>query len=227
MTATTGSAYAISDLARLADVTPRTVRYYVAQGLLPAPGHPGPGARYPESALARLRLIRELQRNHLPLAEIRTRLGALSDAEVATLVAAPQLTPPASALEYVRDLLDGSSPWAPAPVVSTPPTALPASPASPVPPARAAGRASFVPLASLRQAADSAIGALSPAPGALRAEALGLAEPSGMPTRSQWDRISLTPDIELHIRRPLSRLDSRRVERLVSIAHDVLKEDRP
>jgi DNA-binding transcriptional MerR regulator len=136
--ATTDSAYAISDLARLADVTPRTIRYYVAQGLLPSPGHSGPGARYSEPTLARLRLIRELQRGHLPLAEIRTRLAALSDAEVATLIAAPQTMPSTSALEYVRDLLDTSSRRAAAPPASTLPPALTASPTSS---ARPAGRA--------------------------------------------------------------------------------------
>ena len=29
--------YSLADLARLADVTPRTVRYYIAQGLLQSP----------------------------------------------------------------------------------------------------------------------------------------------------------------------------------------------
>ena len=65
--------YSLADLARLADVTPRTVRYYVAQGLLPSPDAAGPATRYGEGHLLRLRLIRHLQREHLPLAEIRTR----------------------------------------------------------------------------------------------------------------------------------------------------------
>ena len=34
--------YSLADLARLAGVTPRTVRYYVAQGLLPSPEPPDP-----------------------------------------------------------------------------------------------------------------------------------------------------------------------------------------
>jgi hypothetical protein len=37
--------------------------------------------------------------------------------------------------------------------------------------------------------------------------------------------VSLTPDIELHIRRPLSRLENKRVERLITIAREVLRED--
>ena len=80
--------YSITDLARLSGVTPRTVRYYVAQGLLPSPEQAGPSTRYGEGHLARLRLIRRLQREHLPLAEIRARLAPLGDDEVEQLVAA-------------------------------------------------------------------------------------------------------------------------------------------
>ena len=69
--------YSLTELADLAGVTPRTVRYYLAQGLLPAVGQTGPGAKYDERHLARLRLIRRLQTEHLPLAEIRRRLDDL------------------------------------------------------------------------------------------------------------------------------------------------------
>jgi hypothetical protein len=33
--------------------------------------------------------------------------------------------------------------------------------------------------------------------------------------------------VEIHIRRPLSRIEQRRVERLLTIARQVLKEDKP
>jgi len=45
--------YSLNDLARLADVTTRTIRYYVAQGLLPSPEVAGPATRYGEGHLAR------------------------------------------------------------------------------------------------------------------------------------------------------------------------------
>ena len=45
------------------------------------------------------------------------------------------------------------------------------------------------------------------------------------PTRSQWDRISLAPDIELHVRRPLSRFQNRAVDRLIGVARQLLEED--
>ncbi len=44
--------------------------------------------------------------------------------------------------------------------------------------------------------------------------------------RSQWERIALTPDIELHVRRPLSRRDNRLVERLIAFARQLQGEDK-
>jgi hypothetical protein len=44
-------------------------------------------------------------------------------------------------------------------------------------------------------------------------------------TRSQWERIALGPDLELHVRRPLSRHQNRAVDRLVGLARQLLEED--
>ena len=95
--------YSLADLARLADVTPRTVRYYVAQGLLPSPDAAGPATRYGEGHLARLRLIRRLQRDHLPLAEIRARLERMGDDEVEAALAATRRRGAAAADVHGRD----------------------------------------------------------------------------------------------------------------------------
>ena len=43
--------------------------------------------------------------------------------------------------------------------------------------------------------------------------------------RSHWERIPLTGDIELHVRRPLSRVDNRRVDRLLEQARQILIEE--
>jgi hypothetical protein len=43
--------------------------------------------------------------------------------------------------------------------------------------------------------------------------------------RSQWERIALTPDVELHIRRPLTRSLNKSVDRLITIARELLQED--
>ena len=125
--------YSIADLARLTGTTVRTIRYYLAQGLLPASGESGPGAHYGEGHLDRLRLTRRLQEQHLPLAEIRVRLAAMTDEDVAVLASEPfeRETPATSALDYVRNLLGPSS----APIAPT------AGPAPSAPPVAAASRA--------------------------------------------------------------------------------------
>ncbi|HUQ77540.1 MAG TPA: MerR family transcriptional regulator [Patescibacteria group bacterium] len=187
--------YSLTELAALAGVTPRTVRFYLAQGLLPSPGATGPGVKYGEDHLDRLRLIRRLQREHLPLAEIRTRLAGLDGSEIALLADAvlpaddasmPPVDPADTALDYVRRLLRPAS---------EPPRLL----------------------KRMAMAAEAPAPAYSTAPPP---------EPSPPPVeRSQWERVALTPDIELHVRRPLSRPQSRKVDRLVSIARELLEED--
>ncbi|MGH1558962.1 MerR family transcriptional regulator [Caulobacter segnis] len=53
--------YTARELAALCDVSERTVRYYVAEGLLPPPAARGRGANFDDSHLTRLRLIRAMQ----------------------------------------------------------------------------------------------------------------------------------------------------------------------
>jgi Predicted transcriptional regulators len=154
----------LTELADRAGVSVRTVRYYIQQGLLPKPEARGPGAHYTDEHLDRLLLIRRLQREHLPLAEIRRVLEA----------SAGELTAPRSARDYIRSVLGQ------APMLAESATLYSAAPPD-EPPA---------------------------------------------PSRSQWERVTLAPDIELHIRRPLSRAVNKQVERLIDAAHDIFQEDR-
>lgn len=214
---TDGARYAIGDLAGLAGSTPRTIRYYVAQGLLPPPGGVGAGAHYTDAHLARLRLIRRLQRQHQPLSEIRQRLASLGDQEVAALVAddAEAETPPDSALEYLRTVLAGP----------------PAGRASEAPATYSVPLASAPAPAQLSRALRPRrwIGMPSDSPRALPAMPDTVVEPeaAGTELRSQWDRIAITPNIEIHVRRPLGRLENKRVERLITIARQLLREEQP
>ena len=57
----------------------------------------------------------------------------------------------------------------------------------------------------------------------LRSATAGMKPPVGW-DRSQWERIALTPDIELHVRRPLTREGNKRLERLIEEARRILKE---
>ena len=68
------SRYAIQDLADLADVSRRTVRYYVQEGLTPAPLGVGRGRHYAQAHLNRLLQVKELQAAGRTLDEIRATL---------------------------------------------------------------------------------------------------------------------------------------------------------
>jgi DNA-binding transcriptional MerR regulator len=198
------SSFSLADLCDLAGVTPRTVRFYIAQGLLRPPSGAGPSARYEDGHLYRLRLIKRLQKEHLPLAEIRMRLDALGDQEVERLVLepAPQVD---SAADYVARVLGSKGASKPA-WSSTPPAPMPAPGPDP---------------ASLRSAiAEPAASYVLPAMAAPEPAATG---PETV--RSQWERIALTPDVELHIRRPLSRQQNRQLDRLLEAARQILKEE--
>jgi DNA-binding transcriptional MerR regulator len=76
----------IQELADRAEVTTRTIRYYVEQGVLPPPERGRP-AEYKEEHVARLALIKRLKAQYLPLEEIRDTMQRLSLQEVEALVA--------------------------------------------------------------------------------------------------------------------------------------------
>jgi DNA-binding transcriptional MerR regulator len=179
----------IAELARAAKVTTRTVRYYVQQGLLPQPGSRGPGTRYDVGHLDRLQLIKRLQREHLPLAEIRRRLEAMDDAAVREALLESPAVKPSPALSYVHKVL---------------------------------GQAE----ASPRVAAPSLFAQSEAA--ALRRPDRSISEEPPLwrrPDRTSWERIVLGPEIELHIRRPLTRDENRKVERIIHAARHLLEEE--
>ena len=189
-------------LAAAADVSTRTVRYYIQQGLLPAPESRGPGAHYGAEHLARLRVIKRLQREHLPLAEIRRRLEAMAPDEIQRLAAESEAKrPPSSARDYIRAAMSGG------------PAMLKAS----LPPSPRRARAEEPPPMLMAELAMPMASSFpSPEP-----------RTPNPTTRAQYDRITLAPDVELHIRRPLSREGNRQVERLLQAARAIFEEDTP
>jgi DNA-binding transcriptional MerR regulator len=139
----------LGELTEEAGVSVRTVRYYIAEGLLPPPEGAGPASAYTPGHLNRLRLIQRLKESYLPLKEIRRRLSGLDDGEIETILAgeedalaaneAAEASPDASlagAREYLA-LLESREAYRtePLPFVSpsagaTPATPAPASPAT-------------------------------------------------------------------------------------------------
>ncbi len=97
-TTTTRKEWKLAELAAEVGVSPRTVRYYVQRGLLPAPPFKGPDTVYGEDHLLRLKAIRALQAKFLPLDAIQVELARLGPDELKALSEAdPTQVPPAAA----------------------------------------------------------------------------------------------------------------------------------
>ncbi|MEO8437749.1 MAG: MerR family transcriptional regulator, partial [Chloroflexota bacterium] len=167
-------------------------------------GQTGPGSKYDAGHLARLRLIKRLQGEHLPLAEIRHRLEMLDEDEIRELAGSDgPITPPGTALEYLRSVLGEPGRG------------------------RSATRSSMPALARMSAPVPVAGSNLAETPPRYALGAELASEPVVRPIeRSQWERIVLAPDVELHIRRPLSRAQNKGIDRLVTIARELLEEDR-
>jgi len=133
----------LAELTEAADVSTRTVRYYIAEGLLPPPEGSGPASVYTAGHLARLRLIQHLKAAYLPLKEIRRRLAGLSDAEVETALQEMDVAPEVAsshadaAMAPARDYLAVLEQRAPyrsvassrqAPMEPPPPVSFPSAP---------------------------------------------------------------------------------------------------
>ncbi len=233
--------YTIADLARLADVTPRTVRYYVQRGILPSPTAAGPATRYGDRHLSRLRLIRRLQREHLPLAEIRARLERVEDGDVERALAAPEPpdgvppTSPGETLAFVRQLMTraGVAPRFYGTPASGPDDAPPPAGPDPIDGFERAVPDEF-PIRELPGAPDTA-GApqprpftppMAPAVVPLRPSVpAGPSTPRQVTDRSTWERMRITADIEIHVRRPLDRRANKRVEQLARIARELFEDE--
>jgi len=182
--------FELSELCEQAGVTPRTVRYYVQQGLLTGPGM-GPGTKYGRDHLDRLLLIRQLQREHLPLAEIRKHLARLDDDQVAAALHATSGEKEADALVVES----GGEPYG-----------------------------------SRESVADYVAGVLREPRSSGSRPAMSASASRGEPRpvsyeRDRWDRYRLADDVEIHVRRPLSRETNRRVEKLLKAARNILGEE--
>jgi DNA-binding transcriptional MerR regulator len=221
--------YSLSELTDEAGVSVRTVRYYIAEGLLPPPVTAGPRSFYAKSHLDRLRLIDRMKASYLPLKEIRRRLTALDDDEIRRLAepeaaaraprtAAPRAIaetaprPSDSASSYIARLLHRQTP------------APPAAPAAPAPSVHLAVRTPD----SMRGEAGTPFEELGDEAGRFLVEPIAapsagtvLPLPDTEVEAGSWRRISLGEDAELLIRDEIYQRKRDRVDWLVGWARKV------
>lgn len=194
----------LADLAATSGLEARTIRSWVAQGLLPAPLNRGPAARYPADTLERVLAIRAMRDVlGMPLAEIRKELLVASPEQIRAYASRVQgreqevsfsmrelraAPPESSALDYIGAIRARAE----VAVALPDPGAAPAT-----------------------------------APPALGFEALehrlgGHLEPARKARAEEWFRILITPDVELTVRAPLDAEQRVRLERCADLIRDVL-----
>jgi DNA-binding transcriptional MerR regulator len=74
----------LADIAEASGLPARTIRFYIARGLLSGPVKGGRGAAYTADHLAQLNRIKNLQAQGLTLSEIAHRIGELSQSATAS-----------------------------------------------------------------------------------------------------------------------------------------------
>ena len=97
------TSYKLDELAAAAGVSPRTVRYYVQRGLLPAPAFRGRDTAYSGEHLLRLRAIKRLQESFLPLDAIQAELEKSSREELEGLAAGGDKPRPPAPIPGLHD----------------------------------------------------------------------------------------------------------------------------
>jgi DNA-binding transcriptional MerR regulator len=180
----------IEELAERTQTPVRTVRYYIAEKMLPGPGARGKGAIYSEDHLLRLRLIRRLAERRTPLAEIREVMARVSGDEIRGLLAEEETLIRArdkravSPRAYISALLDQAQ-------ASQRPARSPYKSASPLR-SHAAQSAPATPAIPTTPATQT----------------------------SAWRRVELAPGVELHIQEELEEQNRLLIARALALGAD-------
>ena len=211
--------YTIGKLAEAANTTPRAIRYYTAEGLLPPPLTAGRYARYSDSQRNRLRLIQRLKNAYLPLAAIRTQIAALTDAQIESLLAESAKLPDTNPDEGPNEPLNQKN------VRLQIQTTKPHSEQS-----GEAYVAQILAVTGQIQRTQSEVGETAKTEKPRRALLVSPvfrpaeAEETKLEVREIWERIPLSADAELQIRIPDSLERRERLERLIDATRTLFAE---
>jgi DNA-binding transcriptional MerR regulator len=195
----------LADLAAASGLEPRTIRSWIAQGLLPPPLTRGPAARYPADTVQRLLAIQAMREVlGMSLADIRMELLVANAEQIAAHAARAADLPrhsgnhknpgreqaSKSALDYIARLRVAEA-------------SMPGDSAAP----------------SLHEQQP-------PAPSGFEALERHLGQGKAVSTRKsraeEWLRIPVTPDIELSARGPLDPAQRTRLERCADLIRSIL-----
>ncbi len=210
----------LAQLADRAGIEARTIRSWIAQGLIAGPSTRGRGASYPAETLTRLLAIKALRdRYGMPMARIRQELMLASADAIRSWAREGEGLPPdaaaptpqaGSALDYLRALRATSA------GDKGGPAAAPAFPAKGKPPP---GKAPIMALEEPAPDAHSDDGV------DVLLRRLGGELAAMVPRKAKgdvWLRIAVTPDFELAVRGDLSPDQIARLERVADLMRHIL-----
>lgn len=200
----------LTELAEASGLQPRTIRSWVAQGLIPGPLSRGPAARYPADQLERILAIRTM----------KDRLGmSLTDIRHELLIAS------ADQIHAWAIQAEGIAPESPA----SQPMQSPADPDEAVDYFKALRAKPIADAGNVLGAARMVRSA--PAPRSVsgfealerRLSSPGSRTPPERKGRAEeWIRIPVTPDVELSVRGRLDAEQRARLERCAELMRDIL-----
>lgn len=215
--------FTIGELAKEAGVSVRTIRFYIDEGLIPPPEVRGRNTLYGEEYLDRIELIRRLKEAYLPLREIQQRLQRLSDAAVRELLGKegqtePDVPIPSQHVEKTSEPKTTSS----RPINQTSKTAESAI-------------EYITRLLDIHGMPSRDLNQPQPAPAA-KSFGLGIDQsnpppvtPSSAPPltpQTTWQRIILSPGIELHISQSIRNEKRTETQRLIQMAQQLFESKR-
>ena len=225
----------IGELADRTGVSTRTIRYYIQEGLLPAPETQGKYTTYDEEYVYRLELIQLLKDAYLPLKEIRDKIAGLSLSEVRGLIEQMRALLNQGTVVHSESLFAEAPPdWLeleertysrrieprpeaeaePEEDITEPPLRISESRQMPSPKSVSEEDDAAAYLAKLRDRQNLN----RPAPARRQPPMLFQEQADARTQGENWQRIEIAPGIELHVRQPLHQKDEFRLKKLIEFA---------
>jgi len=208
------SRYSLEDLANETGLSPRTIRHYIAQGLLPGPESLGRNAWYSEDHLDRLKCIQILKdRTGAALADLRPIINSLPEEQIRDIAAGREqvMSVPVGSGSHPGQRAAADEPMA----ASSPPLFSRSAPPSDR--VESADALSYI--RSIRAGQLDDASRLAEVVRALERIA-----GRGVPRRAKndwWATVSITPDIEIRAR-GLDEQDIGELERLADLLRHLL-----
>lgn len=199
------SEYWISELAALAGVSARTIRYYIQEGILPQPEIRGKYAVFTDEDRNRLKLIKRFKEAYLPLNRIRELLDELDDRQIVSLLE-----------EFDQDPVSALSSLQALPVLKQPP----GQPNPPLSPANAAQKEGGALKYIHQLRGETQLHEEQPL---LDYCLFTSPEDSSLPPTEEWQRLILAPGLELHVRQPVSPPLQQWIDQILRL----VKQDKP